>query len=276
MAWLRIVAVAAVLLGAAAAGAGLVWTPPGEVIGAPELYGRGLYRRDTPFVAGGAQGADLLTLLAAVPAALWALAGRIDRRRALVLVVALSWLLYVAASLALGAIAFNEAFPLYVLLMPVSAAGLALALRALGPVRAPRSLAVFLAACGLATAMAWALLLWQEMTSGAFPPTGYYTARTTYALDLGVIAPGCLVAALALWRRWPGRLALALPLLALAATLLPMMALQTAMQLRAGVRFGPEAAVPLAAFGLLSAVAAWFLWRIARGPGAAAAEGGAR
>jgi hypothetical protein len=248
-----------------------MWTPPGEVA-APGLHGRGLYRRDTPFVAGGAQGADLLTLLAIVPAALWALAGRLDRRRLLVLVVALSWLLYVAVSLAFGAVAFNEAFPLYVLLLPISAAGLALALRALGDVPVPRGLAAFLAACGLATAGAWSLLLWQEMAAGAFPPTGYYTARTTYALDLGIIAPGCLAAALALWRRWPGRRALALPLLALAATLLPMMALQTAMQLRAGVTFGPEATVPLAGFGFLSAGAVWFFWRMARtsAPGATA------
>lgn len=269
--WLRVTALLALALGALAAAAGLFWSPPGEMPAAADLHGQGLYRRDTPFTAGGAQGSDLLTLLGVVPAGLWALAGGCSRGRALVLAMALSWLLYLGASLSLGAIAFNELFPAYVLLVPVPTIGLALALGGLGELRDPRWLPAFLLACGITTGAAWSLLLWLEMTTGAYPPATYYTARTTYALDLGIIAPGCIAAALALWRGWSWGIALAVPLLSIAVLLLPMMALQTMMQLRAGVAFGPEAAAPFVGFSVVSAGAGYFLWKLASGPAPSAA-----
>lgn len=261
---LRLVVAVALATGAAAAAAGLFWTPPGEISPAPDLYGQGLYRRDTPFNAGGALGADLITLGVVLPAALWALAGPLERPRRLVLSVALAWMLYLGASLSFGAIAFNEAFPLYVLMTPLSALGLVLSLRGADWAATPRWLPAFLLACGLVTGAAWSLLLWLEMAAGAYPPLTYYTARTTYALDLGLIAPGCIAAAVGLWRDQSWGMALAVPLLAIAALLLPMMLAQTIMQLRAGVAFGPEAAAPLIGFSLLSAGAVYFLWRLAR------------
>ncbi len=53
--------------GVLAALAGLFWSPPDS-----ELHGTGLYRRDTPFTADGARGADLLSLFAVLPVTLWA------------------------------------------------------------------------------------------------------------------------------------------------------------------------------------------------------------
>lgn len=262
---LRIAAIAAISLGCVAAAAGLFWTPPGGMAVTPELYGEGLYRRDTPFTAGGVQGADLVTLILILPAGLWAVAHPLTRPRLLVLAVALSWLLYLGVSLSFGAVAFNEAFPLYVLMIPLSALGLVLALDRIGQPATPRWLAVFLLACGLITGAAWSLLLWFEMAAGLYPPQSYYTVRTTYALDLGLIAPGCIAAATGLRRRRPWGMALAVPLLAIAALLLPMMLAQTVMQVRAGVSFGAEAAAPLLGFSLLSAGAAYFLLRLACG-----------
>ena len=260
---LRPASALAVVLGAAMAWLGMVWTPLAEVAAPIELYDTGLYRRDTPFVAGGAQGSDLLTLLAVAPAMLWSLAGPLDRMRTLVLAAGHTWLLYLAASLSLGAVAFNEAFPLYVALMPVSLAGLTLSLARLPYLPTPRWLPAFLVGCGIVTGLVWALLLFFEMAGGEYPPASYYTSRTTYALDLGLIAPGCIAAGLGLHRGRRRAQWLAVPLLCFAGLLLPMMALQTLMQLRAGVSFGPEAVAPFAGFGLVSGGAAWFLWRLA-------------
>lgn len=163
-----------------------------------------------------------------------------------------------------GAAAFNEAFPLYVAMIPTSTAGLALALWGLGKIATPRFLPAFLIGCGVVTGLAWSFLLWLEMTSGAFPPETCCTARTTYAIDLGVIAPGCIAAGLTLWRgaRWGPWLAL--PLLSIAVLLLPMMVLQTVMQLRARVALGPEAAAPFIGFTLVSGGTAWFLRALLR------------
>jgi hypothetical protein len=250
--WQRIMCLLTLALGGLAAVAGLFWTPPGEFPVSSDLYGQGLYRRDTPFVAGGAQGSDVLTLIVVVPVTLWALVGHPDVKRLVVLAAAQSWFLYLNLSLAFGSVAFNEVFPVYTLLIPVATVGLALCLHRLENLACPSWLPGFLAACGVVTGAAWTLLLWAEMTSGSFPPDSYYTVRTTYALDLGVIAPGCLASALALRKDWPWGIALALPLLAIAGLLLPMMVAQTLMQLRAGVAFGPEAAAPLIGFSLVS------------------------
>lgn len=271
---LRLVALATLGLGALAAAAGLVWTPPGEMPVDPALHGRGLYRRDTPFTAGGAQGADLVTLALILPLGLWALAGALRGARRVMLAVAMSWLFYLGVSLSFGAIAFNEVFPLYVLLIPLSTLSLALSLGETGPLHVPRWLPAFLLACGMVTVLAWSLLLWLEMAAGAYPPQTYYTVRTTYALDLGLIAPGCLATAVGLWRGRRWAMGFAVPLLSIAALLLPMMAAQTLMQLRAGVALGPESLAPLIGFSLLSPAAGWFLWRLCAEEGMQGEAGG--
>jgi hypothetical protein len=55
---------------------------------------------------------------------------------------------------------------------------------------------------------------------------------------------------------------LAVPLLGIAALLLPMRVSQTVMQLRAGVTFGPEVTAPLVGFSLISVGATCFLWKL--------------
>jgi len=264
---LRIVTGAAIILSALAAMTGLFWSPSDGALLTPELYGSGLYRRDTPFVAGGSKGSDIFTLFIVLPLATWcALTGVTTRRHFMIITVADAWWLYLSISLAFGSVAFNEALPVYIAMLPVSLIGLATALPRLRIPNAPCLLALFLVFCGVTTAGAWTFLLWIEMAAGQFPPTTYYTVRTTYALDLGLIAPGCVAAGLAVWKRWAFWPYLSVPLLGVCATLLPMMALQTVMQISAGVTFGPEAIAPFLGFGLISPMAAWFLWRMARAP----------
>ncbi len=260
---LRVVSLVVLLLGTGAAFAGLLWSPA-DLPATPGLHGQGLYWRDTAFVAGGSQGSDLLSLILILPLGVWAIAASRDSLQRLGLVVVHTWWLYLSASLAFGAIAFNELFPLYVVLMPASAVALLLALNGLGVSKVPRGMPVFLVGCGILTGLSWAILLWLEMTSGAFPPATYYTVRTTYTIDLGIIAPACIAAGLALANGWRWGTGLALPLVAFAALLLPMMVLQTVMQIRVGVAFGPEAAVPFIGFTLVSVGATWFLIQTAR------------
>lgn len=260
---LKLLSALTLALGAVTALAGLFWTA-GPPIEASDLYGQGLYRRDTIFVAGGAQGSDLLGLCLILPAGLCAIFGQLTDTRRLILIGVHTWWLYLSASLAFGAIAFNEAFPLYVALMPLSLCALIVALQGLTLRHPPRGLPAFLIGAGVVTGLAWAVLLWIEITTGAFPPDTYYTVRTTYAADLGLIAPGCIAAGIGIARGRGWGTQLGLPLLWLAALLLPMMVLQTLMQLRADVTFGPEAAAPFVGFGLISGGAIWFLLHLPR------------
>ncbi len=248
------------VLASVAAAAGLFWEPGGD------LAGGGLYWRDTAFVAGATQGADLLTLLLILALGLWVvLRAQADRLAAM---MALNvWVVYVYAGLAFGTVAFNELFPLYVLIFALS--GVALALcgarwsARFGPAPQPRIwLSRFLALSGGVTALAWGLLLAGEMAAGAYPPETHYTNRATYALDLGVIVPACFSAALLVRRGQALGYTMAVPLLMLEALLLPMMVAQTVLQLNAGVVLGPEAAIPLVGFGVISAAAIWFLWAV--------------
>ncbi len=238
--------------GFAAAGLGLFWVDPGG----------GLYARDTAFVAGAARGSDLLTL-AVVAGGAWAMVHRGPAADA-VLAAVHAWLLYLHAGNALGAVAFNEAFPLYVAAMPLSGWGLILAAQRVDGLRPPRGLAAFLAASGVVTAAVWVFLLVGEMVGG-LSMAARSSGRTTYALDLGVVAPVCLAAAWAVHdgRAWAMRMAV--PLLGLAALLLPMMAAQTAMQLRAGAVFDSGAVAPFLGFGVVSVLAIVFLRRAVRG-----------
>jgi hypothetical protein len=118
LAWLTAV------LALIAAGAGLFWpggdgpvpftTLRGETV---DLYGRGIYQYHTPFRAGAFQGADLVTLVLAVPL-LVVTALRYRRgslRGGLLFLGTLGWFLYTYASVALGA-AYNALFLLYVAL----------------------------------------------------------------------------------------------------------------------------------------------------------------
>lgn len=82
--------------------------------------------------------------------------------------MALAWVLYLGASLSFGAIAFNEAFLLNVLMTPLSVLGLALVLACIDALAAPPWRPAFLMVCGLVTRgrMAAAVGLWRGRSWG--------------------------------------------------------------------------------------------------------------
>lgn len=263
------------LLAAVAAGAGLLW-PGGEgpttfvtVRGeAVELYGEGLYRHDTIFRAGANRGSDLVTLLVGIPLLLVALGLylRASLRGALLLAGALTWFLYVYASVALGA-AYSGLFLVHVALFSASLGAFWLLLVGLRPravadrfsERLPRRrIGAFMLACGAVTAGAWLTPLVASLVAGR--PPGLlesYSTMVTDALDLGVITPACVVAGVLLLRGDRLGYLVALPLLVLVAFLAPMMAAQTWMQLGAGYEFSPGQLVGIiGSFGVISLVGA--------------------
>jgi len=253
----------------ATTGGAAVWTE------AFTLHGRGLYDLDIPFTAGGAQGADIVTLFIVLPLAALVLA-RVrapGAARPLLFAGVMAWLIYVYASQALGTVVYNELFLLYVAIMASAGLAFALALARAGralpelPAALPtRTLALFLVVSGLVTAVVWLLPLVGAIRAGTPPPyMAHYTARVTDALDIGVILPACLAAGLLLWRRAPAGLLIAVPLLSLEALLLPMIGMQSMRQIQLGLSFTPgELIGPIGGFVLVSGLATLLLLRTIR------------
>ena len=252
-----------------------------------QLYGRGLYRNDTVFVAAGQRATDGVVLTMAVPLLL--AATRLHRRGSLaghlLLVGALATFVYVYGSAALGTVVYNELFLLYVVLFSASLWAFALAFTTVdrrvlatrlagAPRRGPAALML---ASGVVTAGVWAAPLVTAVRRGGVPERlDSYSTPVTQALDLAVITPAALLAGVRILRRDPLGYLIASSLLVVEVLLAPLIAAQTAGQLAAGVRFPPgQVAGPIAGFlGLALAAGRTFagvLRSVARVPAPAAA-----
>jgi hypothetical protein len=154
-------------------------------------------------------------------------------------------------------------YALVVLLRSIDLAALA------GPAleRLPRrGPAAFFLVAGLMTAVVWLLPLVTALLNGE-PPSRMdtYTTEVTFALDLALILPACLITARLLLRRAPLGYVVAVALLGIIVLLGPNFVAQTISQLRAGVEFtGGEAVGPIAGFGTVAAFGVWVLVAILR------------
>jgi hypothetical protein len=267
------------VLALAAASIGLFWqddrnpfpftTIRGQAV---QIWGQGLYRFDSLFFGAGNKGTDLVTLVLGIP--LLVVASLLHRhgllRGGLLLTGTLAYFLYMYASYALGAVAFNELFFLYVALFSASFYAFVLSfvsidLQALPP-HFSRSLprlgpAVFMFASGLVTLVVWAGPVLSAQLQGQ-PPEGldHYTTMFTYALDLAIITPATFVSGALILRRDSLGYLMALSMLVLEAMLAPMIAAQTVSQIAAGVSFSPGQIIgPIPGFTVLSLVAIWVM-----------------
>ena len=121
-------------------------------------------------------------------------------------------------------------------------------------------------AAGLLTAYVWLEPIVGGLVAGQAPRwlEGYAT-MVTEVLDLGIIIPSAVLAGVMLLRRDPRGYLVAFPLLVILALLLPTIAVQTYLQLGAGVIFTtPEIVGPISGFlvfGLIAIAVIWILLR---------------
>jgi hypothetical protein len=232
-----------------------------------QLFGRGLYRDDTVFVAAGQRATDGVVLTVAVPLLL--AATRLHRRGSLpghlLLVGTLATFGYVYGSAALGTVAYNPLFLLYVALFAASLWAFALAFATVdrrvlaarlreAPRKGPAALML---ASGAVTAGVWAAPLVAAARGRRTPERlDSYSTPVTQALDLAVIAPAALIAGVRILRGDPSGYLVASSLLVLEVMLAPLIAAQTVSQLAAGIRFPPGQILgPVAGFAALALVA---------------------
>jgi hypothetical protein len=272
------------LLALIAAGVGLFWqdgggsfsftTSRGQTV---EMYGQGLYRYDTLFVGAGNRGTDAVTLLLGIPLLVLStlLYRRGSLRGGLVLTGALTWFLYVGSSYALGTVAYNDLFLLYVVLFSASLIAFVLAITSIDiqalssyfssrmPRRGP---AVFMFVSGLLTLWVWLIEPITALIQGKPPEhLGPYTTLFTNAVDMAIIVPAAFVAGTLILRHSPLGYLIAVPLLVLEAMLAPLIVAQTVSQVQAGVSFTPgEMVGPIAGFTVLGLLAIWFFVAVLR------------
>jgi hypothetical protein len=254
--------------------------PGREVVGTTRgafvtLYGEGLYAADTWVIGAGNRGQDLAMLIFELPVLLLVL--RWYRRSSAVapavLAGVLAFFTYYYVSQVFG-IAQNRLFPLYV--GAASLAGFALVLvtsrlsadqvaAALPAHPARRVLAAYLIAVAAALTLAWLPgMITTAVTGNIADAVGPYTSAATEALDLGLVVPVVVIAAVQLLRqrRWGSVLVLIILVINICIGVVLMG--QSIAQLVAGVPLtAGEIVTKMLTFAALTLVAGGLLARMA-------------
>jgi hypothetical protein len=270
------------VLALAAAGAGLLWRGAQETLSVTtflgqrvELYGGGLYEHDSLFVVGNNLGSDLVTVFLGLPllAISLRLALRGSPRGQLLLVGTLGYFVYYGASYALGAVAYNEMFLVYVALFSATVfafvwafASIDLERLAISPNIPRRMIGIFMTASGIVTLGIWLMDPVGSLLTGD-PPKRLDTHTTlfTHAIDIAIIVPAAMLAGALILKRRPSGYVVASSLLVLEALLMPMITIATIAQVRFGLPFAAgEIIGPIAGFSVFAILSIWVIVTILR------------
>ena len=243
------------------------------------LYGEGLYAADTWLIGAGNRGQDLAMLIFELPVLLLVL--RWYRRGSMVAPAVLAGVLasftYYYVSQVFG-VTQNRLFPLCV--AAASLAGFALVLIAwrlnadkvagdLPALPGRRVLAAYLIAVAAALTLAWLPgMIMTAVAGNIAEAVGPYTSAATEALDLGLVVPVAVIAAVQLLRQRPLGSVLALVMLVLNVCVGVVLMAQGVAQLLSGVPLTVgEIITKMLTFAALTLVAGGLLVRMAH-PGA--------
>lgn len=213
-----------------------------------EIYGQGIYRHDTSFVAALFKGTDVITLFVSLPLLL---VGYLSYRHgslrgSIFLIGMLLYFFYVGVTYTFSVI-FNSLFLFYTALF---SAGLFATIFALTNVDTQylaskvtsnmpsRGIAIFLFVAGLGTLLLWLSELIVPIMTGQAPVNlGPYTTMFTHGFDSAVITPATVVTGIYLLKRKPLGYLLAAPLLILCTIIGVTVVAQTVSQTLAGFVF---------------------------------------
>lgn len=240
------------------------------------LYGEGLYEADSWLVGAGNTGQDAVLLLVEVPVLVAAvlLYRSGHRLGAAALAGVLSFFLYYAASLTF-ATAQNRLFPVYIAMFSTALFGFVRAVldtdlpefaRRFPHRPGTRALQVYLLAVAFALTLAWLPeVVGTAITGDVAEAVGHYTSGATHAIDLGVVVPVAVLAAVLLGRGASLGPFLAFQMLVLNVLIGILLIGQGAAQLSGDVPLTVvEIVAKMASFALLTLVAGILLLRLAR------------
>jgi len=170
-----------------------------------EIWGQGLYQFDTSIGAAGFLAADVVTIFLAVP--ILGISVLLYRRGSvkggLILSGALAYFLYNYTSMGFGS-AYNNLFPVYIILFASSLYGLILALLSFDLQALPicfrsdlprKGIGIFLIVCAIIVCLIWLVLsILPALFANKAPVEAYYyTTFTTGIIDIGMVAPALLL-----------------------------------------------------------------------------------
>ena len=180
-----------------------------------QLYGQGWYRLDTPIAAIGFMGADVVTLLVAIPLLIIStlLYRRGSPKGGFLLAGTLAYFLYNYGSMAFGA-TYNNLYLIYVAIFSASLFGLMVVLASFEVSTLParfstrlpqRGISLFLIVSGAILLLVWLVLsILPALLQGTMPSeVAFYTTFVTGIIDIGIVAPALLATGVLLYRRAP-------------------------------------------------------------------------
>lgn len=230
------------------------------------LYGQGLYRYETLVNGVGFKGVDAFVLIFAIPLLIAAtsLYRRGSLRGGLVLLGTLAYFLYNAAHQAFN-YAYNPLFLVYVALLSASFFAVVLVFASFDhevlaqrfpPDLPRRTIAGYLFVVGASLVIVWGgLSVLPALLRNSVPPElGSYTTLSTYALDMGILAPVAFLAGSLLLRRAPLGYLLAPFMVIISWTIGGAVAALSVAQLGAGLLSPFQFGVFVAPFALLTLV----------------------
>lgn len=213
-----------------------------------EIYGQGIYRHDSSFVAAIFKGTDVVTLFVSLPLLL---VGYLSYRRgslrgSIFLIGILLYFLYLGVTYTFSVI-FNSLFLVYTALFAAALFAAIIALTTFDTQYLAikvtsgmphRGIAIFMFVAGLGTLMLWLSELIGPLMTGQAPANlGPYTTMFTHGFDSAVITPACVITGIYLLQRKPLGYLLAAPLLILCTLIGVVVIGQTISQTLAGFVF---------------------------------------
>ena len=214
-----------------------------------ELYGRGVYLRDTTFVAALLKGTDFVTFFISLPLLV---VSYLSFRRGswkgnLFLTGVLFYFLYLGATYTFSVI-FNSLFFVYTVLFSASLFAVIISFTSLdkdklaaaivNPGVPKRGIAIFMVVTGTATLLLWISELVGPLATGTAPQNlGPYTTMFTHGFDSAVLTPALIISGVHIWKGKSAGYQLAIPLLVLCAVIGITVISQTLSQAMAGITF---------------------------------------
>ncbi len=209
-----------------------------------KMWGSGVYAHDSFFKATIHIGSDMCMLFAAVPLTVFSIIYDLkkhSRKSRLMLVSALAWVLYYAASLCFG-VTYNMLFLAYLALFVCTLYGFITGIYGISKedfgvpdILAGKACTIFLLLSGISTFIAWLPDIIESFGKGTLGLIEVYTTAITYVLDMGIISPTAFICLYMLKKRRSFGVVLLSVLSEGIVIVGVMMIFQTAVQLISGV-----------------------------------------